>query len=232
MPCPLGCADHLCSAQCYLEHRRTCAHSVLDKLKVLVISQEKEETLVSDFVVHGISVDVEKPGRRRTPDAALLLVITRVGWALSRQEWKGTLKQLDALKVQRIEGRLAILLDKSSARTWYLKEVKEMKESLDIDQARFKISKGKSHVRFQILHNLPAHCFAQMRTSPVPRFGHSAIVPSCLGSKAGQALCPCIKAGLAEWGSKQYPVGKVEQQASVLACLKHSTRGFSNTCCI
>ena len=100
-----------------------------------------------------------------------------------------------------------------------------MKESLDIEQATFKVRKGKGYLHFKILHNLPAHSFAQMKTSSFLCWG---VVSGCLGPKVGQALSPCIKAGLAEWESQQYPVGKEEQQAWVLACLKHSTRGFSN----
>ena len=51
----------------------------------------------------------------------------------------------------------------------------------------------------------------------------------CSGPKVAQALTLCIKAGLAEWGPIQFPVGKEEQHAWVLKCLLHSTRGFSKT---
>ena len=47
------------------------------------------------------------------------------------------------------------------------------------------------------------------------------------GPNVVQGLTLCIKAGLAQWGSLQFPVGKEEQQAWVLKCLLHSTRGFS-----
>ena len=45
--------------------------------------------------------------------------------------------------------------------------------------------------------------------------------------KVFQVLTLCIKAGLAQWGPLQFPVGKEEQQSWVLKCLLHSTRGFS-----
>ena len=40
--CPLGCAEQLCSAQCYLKHRKSCSHAILDRLKVLIVSQKKK----------------------------------------------------------------------------------------------------------------------------------------------------------------------------------------------
>ena len=71
-------------------------------------------------------MEVEAPGRRRTPDAALLLALTRMRPARSREGLKATFLQLDAIKSQRIEGRLAILLDECGAMTWNLKPVKEL----------------------------------------------------------------------------------------------------------
>ena len=62
-----------------------------------------------------------------------------------------------------------------------------------------------------------------IKLSPVLGFGFRL-----LGARVGQALSPCIKAGLAEWGTRQVPVGKEEQQTWVLESLRHSTRGFAN----
>ena len=47
------------------------------------------------------------------------------------------------------------------------------------------------------------------------------------GPKVIQGRTLCLKAGLAQWGPLQFPVGEEEQHAWVLECLLHSTRGFS-----
>ena len=99
--CPLSCPQKLCSADCYLAHRRSCTHASLDRLKVLILSQQKEKSLVVALLGNGISVDLEVPGRRRTPDASLVMALNRGGI-------KEALQQLDALQSQRIEGRLAV----------------------------------------------------------------------------------------------------------------------------
>ena len=47
--------------------------------------------------------------------------------------------QLDAIKRQRIEGRLAIFLDASNALAWCLKAMKELKGSIDIKKAQYRV---------------------------------------------------------------------------------------------
>ena len=95
--CPLGCAERLCSAQCYLKHRKSCSHAVLDRLKVLIASPTEEDALVIEMMKNGISVEVETPGRRRTPEAALLLVLTRRQPDRCREKERAMFQQLDAL---------------------------------------------------------------------------------------------------------------------------------------
>ena len=112
------------------KHRKTCSHEVLDRFKILTVSSAKEDDLVLEMIENGISVDVETPGRKSTPDAALLLALTRsprqkdgktqVEGARIRLALKSKLQQVDALRNQRIEGRLAILLDAWNAMMWSL----------------------------------------------------------------------------------------------------------------
>ena len=109
--CPLGCSKQLCSIECYLQHRSCCQHSQLDEGKVLILSKEKEKDLVLALLTNGISVDLETPGRRKTPDAALVI-------ALNRGDEKEAYRQLDALRNQRSEGRLAICWCKAGSKVW------------------------------------------------------------------------------------------------------------------
>ena len=47
------------------------------------------------------------------------------------------------------------------------------------------------------------------------------------GVKCSRCFTLCVKAGLAKWKAVQFPVGREEQQAWVLDCLLHSTKGFA-----
>ena len=100
-----------------------------------------------------------------------------------------------------------MLMDKSSSRTWSLKEVKELRKNIGIQQTSFTVLKESGYQYLKSLHNLPAQ-----------KSEHSA----------SQALWSWIKAGLDAWGTLQFPVGKNEQQAWVMQCLRNSTRGFAN----
>ena len=127
--------------------------------------------------------------------------------------------QLDATKRQRIEGRLAIFLDAGNALTWCLKADKELKGSIDIQKAQYKVRKQGHYQYFNLFHNLPARSFSLMESLV---FHSWKTELSCSGPRVTQALTLCIKAGLAEWGPLQFPVGKEEQHAWVLECLLHS----------
>ena len=155
--CPLGCREKWCSADCYLKHRGSCAHASLESRKVLVLSNQKHASLMAALIDNGISVEWEKPGRKRTPDAALVIALTR-GPAR-----KDTLQQLDALQNQRIEGRLAILWSGVESRVWKLKETRVMDKSLDIHQFQYS--------RFKLLHNLPAGSFSLLEAQSPPSKG-------------------------------------------------------------
>ena len=149
-------------------------------------------------------MDLEKPGRKDTPDAALIIALSR------GPSEKPALQQLDALKRQRTEGRLAILWGGSDSRVWQMRPTRNMEKSLDTLKW-----KGKN---FVLLHNLPAHSFKLLDT---------------LGEVDGweplvtQAFTLGVKAALAGWEGVQFPTGKEEQQRWVLNCLLHSTRGFA-----
>ena len=143
--CPLGCPQKWCSVECYLKHRESCPHARLEDLKVFILSRQKEKHLILALVNSGISVDLEKPGRKRTPDAALVIALNR------GCEIKEALQQLDALHNQRIEGRLAVFWSYAGSKVWGLKPARAMEKSLDTLKAKYK--------GFQILHNLPARSF-------------------------------------------------------------------------
>ena len=94
--------------------------------------------------------------------------------------------------------------------------MKTLKNSIDISEARCQVTKDGHVQGFKLLHNLPPRSF------------------SILGSRSFQSwarllqvLTLCVKAGLAHWEPLQFPMGEEEQQAWVLDCLLHSTRGFS-----
>ena len=96
------------------------------------MSSLNEDALVMELVRNGISVEVETPGRKRVPDAALLLALTYAPKEMSSSNplWRivrnANLKQVDAVRCQRVEGRLAILMDRSEAMIWRLQPVKEL----------------------------------------------------------------------------------------------------------
>ena len=229
--CPLGCPEWLCSAQCYLSHRKSCSHEVLDKSKVLVVCSRNEEVLVLELVRNGISVEVETPGRKRTPDAALLLALTHSPQDMSNSNprWRtarnAILKQIDAVKCQRIKGRLAILMDRYDAMVGNLQSVKDVSGSVDASCVDFEIKRDGKNKSFHLVHNLPPKNFKM--------FDSISFESKDLGEKdvwhpkVAQRLTLCIKAGSVKWLSIQFPVGKEEQQAWVLDCLLHSTRGFA-----
>ena len=169
----------------------------------------------------GISADVETPGRESTPDAALLLALTRsprqkdgktqVEGARIRLALESNLQQVDALRNQRIEGRLAILLDAWNAMMWSLKPVKELRECVAIHKAYYKVRNKKEVEYFHLVHNLPARSFNLMESlafQSETKRGFNLTERRCSGPKVTQALTLCIKAGLAEWGPIQFPVGK------------------------
>ena len=138
---PSGLPAEMVFRRMYLKHRRSCSHASLDRLTVLIISHQKEKSLVLALIKNGISVDVEEPGRKKTPDASLVI-------ALNRGVIKEALQQLDALQNQRIEGRLAIFWSHAGSKVWGLKPARTMAKGLDTLKAKYK--------NFQLLHNLPA----------------------------------------------------------------------------
>ena len=155
--CPLGCPEQLCSAECYLRHRRSCAHASLECQKVLILSRQKEKNLVFALISNGLSVDLEKPGRKKTPDAALVIALNR------GCDIKDALQQSDALQNQRIEGRLAILWCGVGSKVWALKPARLMEKSIDTLKTKYK--------SFQLLHNLPARSFSLLESQKSP--GHA-----------------------------------------------------------
>lgn len=231
VPCPLGCPEWFCSAQCYLSHRKGCSHEVLDKTKVLVVSTRKEEELVLELVRNGISVEVEAPGRKRMPDAALLLALTHAPQEMctSNPRWRtarnSILKLVDAVRCQRIEGRLAILMDKYDGMVWSLPSVKELCGGVDANGVDFAVSRGGRDEWFHLVHNLPPNNFKMF--APIEFETKELEKKDGWHPRVAQCLTLCIKAGLAKWLAVQSPVGKEEQHAWVLECLLHSTQGFA-----
>ena len=152
VPCPLGCPEWICSSQCYLSHRKGCSQEVLDKTKVLVVSTRKEDELVLELVRDGISVEVEAPGRKRMPDAALLLALTHSPQEMcsSNPRWRtarnSILKLVDAVRCQRVEGRLAILMDRYDAMVWSLPSVKELCGGVDARGVDFAVTRGGKQI--------------------------------------------------------------------------------------
>ena len=116
----------------------------MDRLKVLILSQQKEKSSVLALLGNGISVDLEVPGRRRTPDASLVVALNRGGI-------KEALQHLEALQNQRIEGRLAVFWCQAGSKVWGRKPARAMERSLDTHKAKY--------WGFQILHNLPSRSF-------------------------------------------------------------------------
>ena len=131
---------------------------------------------------------------------------------------------MDAIRTQRNEGRLAIFLDACGSETWSLQQVGELKRGLDISQVRYRIKNAGESQHYQMMHNPSAQSFSLMESLCFQAWEAEAISS---GPTVIQGLTLCIKAGLAQWGSLQFPVGKEEQHAWVLQCLLHSTRGFS-----
>ena len=155
-------------------------------------------------------MDLEKPGRKKTPDAALVIALNR------GCEVKDALQQLDALRNQRIEGRLAVLWSGVGSQVWELKPARLMERSIDTLKTKYK--------SFQLLHNLPARSFSLLESQS---FRSTHKDDTGWDPRVAQAFTLCIKTALAGWESVQFPVGKEEQQRWVLKCLLHSTRGFS-----
>jgi len=172
--------------------------------------------MVVELIRNGISVEVETPGRRRTPDASLLLAIGRTRPGSDLREKKATYLQLDAIKTQRNEGRLAIFLNPCNADTWNLRQMRALKNTTDISEARYQVRKDGNTRNFKLLHNLPARSFSILGSQSFQSWARRI-----------QVLTLCVKAGLAHWEPLQFPMGEEEQQAWVLDCLLHSTRGFS-----
>ena len=202
--CPLGCPSSFCSTGCYLKHRNTCAHAKLEREKVIILSPQKENNLIFTFISNGISVDWELPRRKRTPEAALVIAFSR------GPSQKPALQQLDVLKAQRVEGRLAVLWGGSDSRVWQLRPTMEMEKSLDT----FKL-KGKG---FALLHNLPKKCFQ----------GLEMISKEADWSDGWKAFTLCVKRALRERGAFQFPAEEEDQQKWILDCLLNSTRGYTN----
>ena len=100
------------------------------------MSPRCEDELILSLVQNGISVEAEDPGRKRAPDVALLLALTHSPKRMGNKEpavrkvRNSCMRQLDAVKSQRIEGRLAILLDALEAGFWDLAGAEELSRSL------------------------------------------------------------------------------------------------------
>ena len=62
--CPLGCPSSFCSVRCYVGHRSTCTHAVLERKKVVINIPEDERMLAWELLKNGVPVEVEKPGRK------------------------------------------------------------------------------------------------------------------------------------------------------------------------
>jgi hypothetical protein len=78
---------------------------------------------------------------------------------------------------------------------------------------------------FRVAHNLKSDLFKIFGATHFAADGE--VGREAWGHAMIRCLTLCIKAGLADWGALQFPVGREEQQAWILECLMHSTRGFS-----
>ena len=90
-------------------------------------------------------MDLEVPGRKRTPDVALVVALNRGGM---KEAWQ----QLDAVQSHRREGRLAIFWYRTKSKVWDKKPARAMEKSLDT--VKVKLNK------FELLHNLPSRSFS------------------------------------------------------------------------
>ena len=230
--CPLGCHEWFCSAHCYLGHRRSCSHEVLDKTKVVIVSPQPENELVLELIKNGISVEIKPPGRKCMPDAALLLALTHSGKEKNQANspWgriarNAVQRQVDAIKCQRNEGRLAILLDRNAASLWKLHSVKKLENSVDTSGLNFSVKRMGMTDTFRMIHNLRPQYFQIFEA--IGFESENLDLKEMWHPKVADCLTLRIKAGLAKWKSLQYPVGSEAQQAWVLDSLLHSTRGFA-----
>ena len=104
-------------------------------------------------------------------------------------------------------------------------QLKRMQGIADLHVVDFEVREGQSWRIFRMIHNLPVGVFSLFGATV---FEASEGARGGLGiRRVAQCLTLCLKAGLARWMSLQFPVGEEEQQAWVLDCLLHSTRGFA-----
>ena len=143
----------------------------------------------------------------------------------ARKVRNACLRQLDAVKCQRVDGRLAILLDVQEAGVWHLAAAEDFGRSVDANVVELSTATGGRRKGLRLLHNLPVKCFDVFETISVS--GGACKDSGDLEPTIVQCLTLGIKAGLAKWKSVQFPVGEIERQSWVLKCLLHSTRGFS-----
>ena len=104
---------------------------------MVIVSPPPEIELVMELIKNGIPVEIKPPGRKLMPDAALLLALIHSGKEKNQANspWgriarNAVQRQVDAIKCQRHEGRLAILLDRSAASLWNLRPVKKWRTAL------------------------------------------------------------------------------------------------------
>ena len=104
---------------------------------MVLSSPKSEEVLVREVIQNGISIVVEKPGKKRSPEASLLVVISHVVsrgrcTPQHRAARNGCSRQLDAAVTQLTEGRLVVLYDSQEAGWWRLPQMQRIRGMPDV----------------------------------------------------------------------------------------------------
>ena len=93
--------------------------------------------------------------------------------SFSNPRWRtvrnAILKQVDAVKCQRIEGRLAIPMDRYDAMVWSLQSVKELSWSVDASRVDFEVKWNGKATSSHLVHNLPPQSFHIFESIPSNR---------------------------------------------------------------
>ena len=229
--CPLGCAVAICSVSCYDAHRGRCSHAVLERCKVVIISEWPEVGLRWECLRNGLVVEAELPGRKRHPDAGLVFVCGHLPsggnlWhGAQRLRQNGALRQVDAFRNQLSEGRLACIIGPCDPHFWAAKAFGSVLDLGTVQVVEFSDKSGPKETWYRIAHNLPCKAWDLFQTVV---FGPETEERCDWWSpRVARCLVLCAKAGLAKWDQLRFPVGKEEQQTWMLQCLLRSTRGFS-----